>query len=481
MSRPVLSDRYELRRVVGRGGMAEVWEAHDRVLGRRVAVKVLHPSLAGDPIFIERFRREATASASLNHPSMVPIYDAGIDGDSNYLVMEFLEGMTLADLIRDRGKLDVDQVVEVGIAVAGALDAVHHTGLVHRDVKPANIMVTPSNGVKLMDLGIARGADTTSLTATASMIGTAAYISPEQARGQAADARSDIYSLGCVLFEAATGRRPFDGDSAVAMAIQHMSEMPPVPSGLVAQLPSMLDTILARSLAKEPGQRYANAHDLATDLRQLATGEVESKAVASRPAASAASPTVVDATAVHPRPAHTAATEERSAVPPARRRTPNPWFLSGLALMALAVALVVASAAGWFDAVDDSDTPGDANGEATPLVSEPPATDDPEPTEPPTTEAPTDLGGVDAALAEFRSEADRALANGEIDQSDRDGLVDKASDAVDKAREGDDDALDEIESLREELEDLRDDLRPPSFNQLRRALDQLEREIIATL
>jgi serine/threonine protein kinase len=368
MSRRVLSERYELRRVAGRGGMAVVWEAHDRVLGRRVAVKVLHPSLAGDHGFLERFRREATASASLNHPSIVSMYDAGIDGDSNYLVMEYLDGATLADLLADRGRLEVDQVVEVGITLAGALDALHHAGLVHRDVKPANIMIAPSGGVKLMDLGIALGADATSLTATASMIGTAAYISPEQASGQIADARADIYSLGCVLFEAATGRRPFEGDSAVAVAVQHMSASPPVPSALVATLPSKLDTILGRALAKEPDRRYASAEAMANELLQLST-DAASTAIASIPTGSGTAATLVDATAVHPGPVSTTAEEERPLASPGRRRTPSTWLLGRLALLAIAVALALASVAGWFDSVDD------VGGDAPPIDTPSPATD----------------------------------------------------------------------------------------------------------
>src|SRR6266508_2872125 len=248
MASSVLSGRYEVGRVLGRGGMAEVREARDLLLRRRVAVKILHPSLAGDPAFIERFRREATAVAALNHPFLVGIYDAGSDGDTRDLVMEYVEVTTLAELLRDGTRLDVPRVLAVGVAAARALDAVHQTGLVHRDVKPANIMITPTGGVKLMDLGIARTADASALTATSTVVGTAAYLSPEQARGVAADARSDIYSLGCVLFEAVTGRRPFDGESPVAVALQHVHTDPPVPSTLVGDLPAELD--------HDPGQGH---------------------------------------------------------------------------------------------------------------------------------------------------------------------------------------------------------------------------------
>lgn len=471
--------------------MAEVWEAHDQVLGRRVAVKVLHPALAADPTFLERLRREATASASINHPSMVPIYDAGADGTANYLVMEYLEGITLADHL-EQGPLELRQVVDVGIAMAGALEAVHRAGLVHRDVKPANIMVTPDNGVKLMDLGIARGPDAASLTATDSMIGTANYVSPEQAKGQPADARSDVYGLGCVLFEAATGRLPFEGDTPVAVAIQHISAAPPVPSSIDPHLPGLFDSIIARSLAKDPDQRYPSARDMAADLRALASGEVGATAVA--PVAAAGAPTAVLGAQTAPSPAPTVTTREHPGVS-RRRRSPVPWLVAGLALVGIALALVAAEGAGLFDTSDDTDAPVGTDADAPPDDTDSPdATDGPptddtdppvdatEPTEPTDpTDAPPDPAGAESALAAFRGELDRVLADGQIDQSARDGLVDKASDAVTKARDGDDDALDDVAAVREDLADLTDELDAASYDQLRRLVDRLEQEIAALL
>jgi eukaryotic-like serine/threonine-protein kinase len=486
MPSSVLSDRYELGRVLGRGGMAEVREAQDLRLHRRVAVKILHASLADDPAFIERFRREATAVAALNHPGLVGIYDAGSDGDTRYLVMEYLEGTTLAELLREQGRLDVSRLVEVGVAAAGALEAVHRAGLVHRDVKPANIMITPDGGVKLMDLGIARSSDASALTATSSVIGTAAYLAPEQALGQPADARSDIYALGCVLYEAATGRQPFEGDSAVAVALQQVNAVPPVPSSLVSDLPADLDTILARAMAKEPALRYTTAADLSEDLQRLRRGV---PVTAVLPATDA--PTQAMA------PADEIAVRSRTAagVPEVRRNRTSRWVAAGLVAIAAVVGLIaLAVAGGLFDG--DGDDPAMGDGEVT--EPQPDGTTVPEPAPQATADAPappgdatttapgtdvTDLAALDQAVAEVTAEADGALAAGEIDQSARDNLVDKAADAADKARSGDDDALDQVESLREELEDLRDDgdLTPPTFNRLRRAVDSLEAAITAVL
>jgi len=478
----LLSDRYELGEVVGRGGMAEVREARDLVLGRRVAVKILLPALAADPTFIERFRREATAAAALSHPNMVAIYDAGSDGDTRYLVMEYLDGRTLADLLRAHGRLDLGQVLAVGAAVASALEAMHRAGLVHRDVKPANIMVSPGRGVKLMDLGIARAADVTSLTATSTVIGTAAYLSPEQAQGRAADARSDLYSLGCVLYEAATGRRPFDGDSPVAVAMQHANTHAPAPSGLLDDLPAALDTVLARAMAKDPAQRYATAGDLARDLERLESGI----APAAVPAASASTRAmaITDPTAVHPGPHAGATGDERTE--PVRRRLPRAavWLLAALALAA-GVAVV---AAGLFNDGTGAGGPGGQTpaptGDSVDVTETTPATEQPAPTTTTTTaQTAPDFTVLDEAVAAVGAEADQARDAGEIDQSARDNLVNKASDAAAKARDGDSDALDQVASLRDDLQALRDDgdLTAPTFNRLRRAVDDLEDAITAVI
>jgi eukaryotic-like serine/threonine-protein kinase len=492
MASTVLSGRYELGRVLGRGGMAEVREARDVVLGRRVAVKILHPALAEDPAVIERFRREATTLAALNHPDLVGIYDAGSDGDSRYLVMEYLEGRTLADVLREDGALDPATALAVGARAASALEAVHRAGLVHRDVKPANIMITPDGGVKLMDLGIARAADTTALTAASMVVGTAAYFSPEQAQGRAADARSDIYSLGCVVYEMVTGRRPFEADSPVAMALQHVNAQPDAPSALVADLPDGFDAVLARALAKDPDLRHPSAAELARELERLGAGEPVAAAPVGASAATQAMTAPAPATAVQP----VTAPVEPAGPAPRRGVHPATWLLA--TLVAVAALAVLAAATGLFDTDDDAGDETAVDVEDTDAGDGTEVPEEPEDPEPPgtedttttteaetttTTEAATDFGPVDRAAAAVGTEADQALADGEIDQSARDNLAGKAADAAAKARDGDDDALDQVASLRDDLDALRDggDLTPPTYDRLRRAVDDLEAAITAVL
>ena len=226
----VLGERYEIGGVLGRGGMAEVHRGRDLRLGREVAVKVLRSDLARDPSFQVRFRREAQAAASLNHPAIVAVYDTGEDrtttGATPYIVMEYVEGETLRDVIRREGHLSPERAMSLAADICGALDFSHRNGIVHRDVKPGNVMITPQGTVKVMDFGIARAVSDSAatMTSTAAVIGTAQYLSPEQARGESVDARSDVYSMGCLLYELVTGAPPFSGDSPVAVAYQHVRE-----------------------------------------------------------------------------------------------------------------------------------------------------------------------------------------------------------------------------------------------------------------
>src|SRR5438552_9057602 len=226
----ILASRYALDGLLGHGGMADVYHGTDQVLGRQVAVKVLGRQFARDQSFVARFRREAQAAAALNHPNLVSVFDTGSDDGTHYIVMEYVAGATLAKVIRDEGPLPADRAASIALAVARALAFAHRAGLVHRDVKPANIMLSSDGAVKVMDFGIARTTNGESLTQTAAVLGTATYFSPEQAQGEAVDARSDIYALGCVLFEMLTGHPPFSGENPVAVAYKHVQEEPPHPS-----------------------------------------------------------------------------------------------------------------------------------------------------------------------------------------------------------------------------------------------------------
>jgi beta-lactam-binding protein with PASTA domain len=282
----VLGDRYEIGGVLGRGGMAEVHLGRDLRLGREVAVKVLRSDLARDPSFQVRFRREAQASASLNHPAIVAVYDTGEDrtpsGATPYIVMEFVEGETLRDVLRREGPLPIERAMSLSADICGALDFSHRNGIVHRDVKPGNVMITPQGTVKVMDFGIARAVSDSAatMTSTAAVIGTAQYLSPEQARGEGVDARSDVYSMGCLLYELVTGAPPFTGDSPVSVAYQHVREDPRLPSSINRDVPPELDAILLKAMSKNPANRYQSAADMRNDLlRALAGQRVEATPV----------------------------------------------------------------------------------------------------------------------------------------------------------------------------------------------------------
>ncbi|EOM74244.1 Stk1 family PASTA domain-containing Ser/Thr kinase [Rhodococcus rhodnii] len=274
-----LSSRYELGEILGFGGMSEVHLARDVRLSRDVAIKVLRADLARDPTFYLRFRREAQNAAALNHPAIVAVYDTGEAeteaGPLPYIVMEYVEGDTLRDIVRTSGPLTPRRAMEVVSDVCAALDFSHRNGIVHRDVKPANVMITRNGAVKVMDFGIARAISdaSQSMTQTAAVIGTAQYLSPEQARGEQVDARSDVYSLGCVLFEVLTGEPPFSGDSPVAVAVQHVREDPRLPSTLNPDIPRELDSIILKAMSKNPANRYQSAADMRSDLVRVLGGQ----------------------------------------------------------------------------------------------------------------------------------------------------------------------------------------------------------------
>ena len=279
MTQPrLLGGRYELDGVVGRGGMAEVYRARDIRLDRIVAVKTLRDDLARDQTFQARFRREAQSAASLNHPSIVAVYDTGEDMVGHtpvpYIVMEYVDGRTLRDLLRDDRRLLPERALEITDGVLRALDYSHRNGIVHRDIKPGNVMLTRTGDVKVMDFGIARAVSDAqaTMTQTAQVIGTAQYLSPEQARGERVDARSDLYSTGCLLYELLTGRPPFTGDSPVAIAYQHVRENPIPPSRVDPEIPSWADSIVLKAMAKDAGDRYQSAGEMRNDIQRALQG-----------------------------------------------------------------------------------------------------------------------------------------------------------------------------------------------------------------
>jgi len=279
----VLAGRYEVRDLIGRGGMAEVHLGYDKRLSRIIAIKLLRSDIAGDVTFQARFRREAQSAAALNHPTIVAVYDSGEEEltDPNgsarsvpYIVMEYVEGHTVRELLGDGEAVPIPEAVEITTGVLDALEYSHRAGIVHRDIKPGNIMLTSTGAVKVMDFGIARAIEDSAATVTQThaVVGTAQYLSPEQARGELVDARSDLYSTGCLLYELLTGQPPFTGDSAVAIAYQHVREIPKPPSALAADVPESLDRVVLKALAKARDDRYQDAAHMRTELLAAARG-----------------------------------------------------------------------------------------------------------------------------------------------------------------------------------------------------------------
>jgi serine/threonine-protein kinase len=280
-AQPLIGGRYALGELLGRGGMAEVRKGTDTRLGRTVAIKRLRTDLASDVTFQARFRREAQSAASLNHPAIVAVYDTGevpaTDGtgvSQPYIVMEYVAGRTLRDILREGRKILPERALEIASGVLSALDYSHRAGIIHRDIKPGNVMLTPAGDVKVMDFGIARAISDASstMTQTAAVVGTAQYLSPEQARGEPVDSRSDVYSAGCLLYELLTGRPPFVGDSPVAVAYQHVREQAAPPSDHDTELPPEIDAIVMKSLAKRVEDRYQSAAAMRGDIERYLSG-----------------------------------------------------------------------------------------------------------------------------------------------------------------------------------------------------------------
>ena len=287
MKDKILGARYQLGEMIGTGGMADVYIAQDQRLSREVAVKILRSDLAKDPTFVSRFRKEAKAAAGLNHPGIVAVYDSGED-PAPYIVMELVSGHTLRELIHGGERLPLDRALEIGAGILEALDYSHQRGIVHRDIKPANIMITDKGDVKVMDFGIARAMDDlgATLTSTWNVVGTAQYLSPEQALGEIADTPTDIYSTGCLLYELLTGRPPFSGETPVSIAYQHVSGALIPARQVQPDLPESVEVVLAVALAKKTEDRYASANVMLQDINKIRAGQNISTKVARAPLAS---------------------------------------------------------------------------------------------------------------------------------------------------------------------------------------------------
>jgi tRNA A-37 threonylcarbamoyl transferase component Bud32 len=401
----VLNDRYEVDKPLGRGGMAQVFRGTDRVLGRTVAIKVLDQKHRDDAKFVTRFRREAQAAAGINHPNVVSVFDTGSENGLHYIVMEYVDGETLDDVLAREKVLPPERVVAIAEPVARALDAAHQKGMVHRDVKPGNIMLDRSGTVKVVDFGIARAAADDTLTQTGIVLGTAAYLSPEQAQGVAVDPRSDVYSLGCVLYEMLTGRKPFTGDSALAIAYKHVREDPAPPSQVNPDIPPELEAVVMTAMAKDQAQRFPSGGAMQEALSAAATGEMPAMAV-------------VGAGATEPLPGSgdtaVMTTQEAGPEPPPER--PPRWWLPWLVIGVILLALVVLGFLAF-----GGDEPRQAGGGGPGQTEAPPETTPPEETADPVADAYTGLmatltDGVAAgevsekAAEEIRKDADEAVA-----------------------------------------------------------------------
>jgi eukaryotic-like serine/threonine-protein kinase len=479
----ILDDRYRLGSLLGVGGMAKVYLADDRVLERQVAVKVLSPPYAQDPMFVERFRREARAAARLSHPNIVAVFDSGSDAGEHYLVMEYVAGQSLAELLHRQGRLTPRRAAELAVEVCAALAAAHAQGLVHRDVKPANVLVDADGRVKVADFGIVKAAATATLTGTGTVLGTAAYLSPEQAQGGPVDARSDLYSLGCLLYELLCGTPPFGSGAdspPVAVATRHLHQPPEPPSAHNPQVDAGLDAVVLTALAKEPAQRYQSAVELQDALERVLAGD----AVAAGPVGSPAAALSTEPLLGLPARIGVLAATTGPAVRDVGRRPGWPRWALAVAGLALGIGLLVALL--W---PDGGSTP--TRREAGPTAA--PATGASSTTTPP---APSG-SGVESALANLTAVITAARQQGTVDQEAEDLLHQaddlanalqenpKNQDEKDEGKRKDEgggngkrkgeDAAKKVAELERKVEELigKGKIRPPATTQIQGAVAQL--------
>jgi len=439
----VLADRYVVGELLGRGGMAEVYLATDRVLDRPVAFKVLGGWLANDATFVERFRREALAAARISHPNLVAVFDAGSEGGVHFIVMEHVAGETLADLLRKEGRLEPARATKIATDVADALGVAHAARMVHRDVKPANVMLTPDSRTKLMDLGIARNLDGESITRASSILGTAGYVSPEQARGEPVDHRSDIYSLGCVLYEMLTGRRPFEAADPLAVAYKHVHEAPAPPTSVEPSVPPALETVTMRAMEKDPDARFQSVADMAAALADR-TARVPAAVTTPLPPVGVTTPLPsVGATDALP----------RRADRPARGRRLMPLLL-GLAALALLGGLAFALFGG-------DPPPGVGTQTGSPSLSGTPSrsrSPSPTPSSPSPQPSPPTVDPVQAAVSALQTVVTEGVNDRTISPEAADEIGKRLGAALEKFADGDTEgAIDELQGLEEKVDDLVDD------------------------
>jgi tRNA A-37 threonylcarbamoyl transferase component Bud32 len=478
-----LDGRYQRGSLLGVGGMARVYLATDRVLERQVAVKVLSPPYAQDPVFVERFRREARSAARLSHPNIVAVFDSGSDAGQHYLVMEYVAGQSLAELLAGQGRLAPRRAVELVIQVCGALAAAHAQGLVHRDVKPANVLVGDDGQVKVTDFGIVKAAAATTLTGTGTVLGTAAYLSPEQAQGGPVDARSDLYSLGCVLYELLCGVPPFGSGAdspPVAVATRRLHQPPEPPSAHNPQVDVSLDAVVLTALAKDPALR----HQSAIELQDALEGVLAGAAVAAGPVGSPAAAAPTEPLSGRPGRTGVLPAAAGPAVPGFGRRSGWPRWALPVAGIALGIGLMAAVL--W---PDGDSTP--TRREAGPTAA--PATSASSTTTPRSTTAAPSASDVDAALANLTAVITAARQQGTVDKEAEDLLhqADELANALhEKPKDKDEDhgkdegrgdkgkgrdAANKVAELERKVDELigKAKIRPPATTQIQQAVTQL--------
>ncbi|GAA2121163.1 hypothetical protein GCM10009759_70590 [Kitasatospora saccharophila] len=483
-----LNGRYELGEILGVGGMATVYRGLDHQLGRPVAVKVLNGGLADDPRFAERFAREARSAALLAHPRVVTVFDSGVDQGSPYLVMELVHGATLGRVIAEQGVLPVERAVGTAAAVLDALAAAHDRGLVHRDIKPGNVMITQDGGVKVVDFGIARAGSSSGqqLTQTASVLGTAAYLSPEQATAGQVDGRADLYAVGCVLYEMLAGTPPFTADTPVAVTFKHVTEYPVPVSAHRPDVPPALDAAILRLLAKNPAERPADARSAAAELLAAVpaapadrTAQLLGAATQVLPPVPAAAFPPAPPTAFPPAPPQPWTEPQRTSVlppvqapllpraryedeEPAPRRGRNPLVYGGIgaAVIACVAGIAAFSLGGGGSAPEAARTPA-ATAAATPAPTPTPspspsatATATAKPSASPKPSATPKAGPVVAQLAQLRAEVAQADFKRDRDkQDDLTGLLDRATQDVNDKQPADaEDSLKDAQKLVRDLQ-----------------------------